>query len=178
MIMQGIKRYIQIYTGNGKGKTTAALGQALRAAGHGLKTIILMFMKDHLYGELKTLEKLQEFIKVERFGNDAFVFRKQPPDENDLATAHKGLMRAQEVILSKNYDIVILDEICVATYFKLIEPKDVIPLLKEKPDEVELILTGRYCPAEWLELADLVSEMQEIKHYYTKGIIAREGFES
>ena len=177
-MMEKPKRYIQIYTGNGKGKTTAALGQAVRAAGHGLKTFIIMFMKDHPYGELKTLEKLKDFITVERFGNDAFVFRKQPPDENDLAAAKKGLERAKEMIFSGKYDIVILDEICVATYFKLIEPKEVVPLLKAKPDGVELILTGRYCPEEWLELADLVSEMREVKHYYQKGIIAREGFES
>ncbi|MBN1211550.1 MAG: cob(I)yrinic acid a,c-diamide adenosyltransferase [candidate division Zixibacteria bacterium] len=172
------KRYIQIYTGNGKGKTTAALGQALRAAGHGLKTFIIMFMKDHPYGELKALEILKDFITVERFGNDAFVFRKQPPDETDLAAARKGLERAKEVIFSGEYDIVILDEICVATYFKLVKPEDVLPLLKEKPDGVELILTGRYCPEEWLEPADLVTEMREIRHYYQKGIIAREGFES
>ena len=172
------KRYIQIYTGNGKGKTTAALGQALRAAGHGLKTFVIMFMKDHPYGELKTLEKLSDFITVERFGNDTFVFRKQPPDESDLSAARKGLERAREIIASGEYDIVVLDEICVATYFKLVKPEDVVPLLKNKPEGVELILTGRYCPDEWLELADLVSEMREIRHYYQKGIIAREGFES
>ena len=172
------RRYIQIYTGNGKGKTTAAIGLAVRAAGHGLKTHIVMFMKDHPYGELPILTKLGDFITVERFGNDAFVFRKEPPSPGDLATARAGLTHARETIQSGEYDIVILDEICVTTYFKLLTPEDVIPLLKEKPDGVELILTGRYCPESWLELADLVTEMKEIKHYYQVGIIAREGFES
>jgi len=172
------QRFIQIYTGNGKGKTTAAIGQAVRAAGHGLKTFIIMFMKDHPYGELKILEELKEFITVERLGNDAFVFRKEPPSQDDLDTAQAGLTRAREIIQGGEYDIVILDEICVTTYFKLLTPEDVIPLLKEKPDGVELILTGRYCPEAWLELADLVTEMKEIKHYYQKGVIARDGFES
>ena len=172
------RRYIQIYTGNGKGKTTAALGQAIRAAGHGLKTHIVMFMKDHPYGELAVLERLKDSITVARFGNDAFVFRKEPPSEEDLAAAKAGLTHAREAILSGEYDMVVLDEICVTTYFKLLTPEEVVPLLTEKPDGVELILTGRYCPEAWLERADLVSEMKEVKHYYQKGIIAREGFES
>ncbi|MFZ5979870.1 MAG: cob(I)yrinic acid a,c-diamide adenosyltransferase [Candidatus Zixiibacteriota bacterium] len=171
------RRYIQIYTGNGKGKTTAALGQAVRAAGHGLKTHMVMFMKDHPYGELPILAKLGEFITVERFGNDAFVFRKEPPSNDDLAAARAGLAHARKAMLSGKYDIVVLDEICVTTYFKLLTTEEVLPLLKEKPDGVELILTGRYCPESWLVLADLVTEMKEIKHYYQKGVIAREGFE-
>ncbi len=171
-------RFIQIYTGNGKGKTTAALGQAIRAAGNGLRTFIIMFMKDYKYGELKCLKKLSDWIAVEQYGNDGFVIRKQPPDDKDRTLARRALNQARKVIASRQYDIVVLDEICVAAHFGLLSSNDVIPLLDEKPDEVELILTGRYCPDEWLKKADLVTEMKEIKHYYQKGVLARRGFES
>jgi len=173
-----MKRYIQIYTGNGKGKTTAAVGQAIRAAGHGLKTFIVMFMKNHPYGEIKTLKNLSDWITVEQYGDDDFVFRKEPPSDEDKDTARKALSRAREAMLSGDYDIVILDEICVAVYFGLLGTDDVMPFLEEKPDNVELILTGRYCPDEWIDRVDLVTRMDEIKHYYQKGILAREGFES
>ncbi len=170
-------RYIQVYTGNGKGKTTAALGQAIRAAGSGLKTFIVMFMKDHPYGEVKSLKKFSEWITVEQYGNDKFVFRKQPPSDKDRAIARQALDRAREVLLSGQYDIVILDEICVTVYFGLLTADDLLPLLDEKPKDVELILTGRYCPQEWIDRADLVTEMREVKHYYQQGVVSRKGFE-
>ena len=173
-----VRRYIQIYTGNGKGKTTAAVGQAVRAAGHGLRTFIIMFMKDYAYGEIACLKSLHEWITVEQYGNDSFVLQKQPPSEDDIKTARKALDRARQVILSRQYDIVILDEICVAEYFGLLKAGDLLPLLDEKPDEVELILTGRYCPEEWIGKADLVTEMKEVKHYYNENVLARRGFES
>jgi cob(I)alamin adenosyltransferase len=172
------KRYIQIYTGDGKGKTTAALGQAVRAAGSRFRTLIVMFMKDFPYGEVRSLEPLSEWITIERFGNDAFVFRKEPPSEEDIATAHMALNRAREAMQSAEFDIVILDEVCVAVYFGLLTSGEVLPLLDEKPDSVELILTGRYCPPEWIERADLVTEMNEVKHYYQSGVTSRKGFES
>jgi cob(I)alamin adenosyltransferase len=172
------RRYTQIYTGHGKGKTTAAIGQAVRAAGSRLKSLIIMFMKDFPYGEVRSLGNLGEWITVERYGNDAFVFRKEPPSEQDIATAHRALARAREAMLSGSFDIIILDEVCVCTYFQLLTADDVIRLLDEKPDRVELILTGRYCPPEWIERADLVTEMTEVKHYYRQGVLARKGFES
>ncbi len=172
------RRFIQIYTGNGKGKTTAALGQAVRAAGCGLKTFIIMFMKDYPYSEINCLKLLDKWITVERYGNDDFVYKKQLPPQPELDIAQNALQKAREVMLSGKYDIIILDEICVTTYFKLLAPEDVLPLLRDKPDSVELILTGRYCPQEWLDRADLVTEMQEIKHYYKQGVPARQGFES
>ncbi len=172
------KRFIQIYTGHGKGKTTAAIGQAVRAAGHGLKSLIIMLMKDFPYGELKGLEPLKQHIEIEQYGNDAFVLRREPPSEEDKTIARRALQRAREAMDSGMYDIVILDEVCVATYFKLLTAEDVLPLLKTKPDNVELILTGRYCPQEWLDRADLVTEMTEVKHYYRRGVLARKGFES
>lgn len=172
------KRYIQIYTGNGKGKTTAALGQAIRASGSNLKTLIIMFMKDYLYGEIKSLEHLSNWITIEKYGNDNFVFQKQQPSEDDLALAQKALKRTLKAMHSGEFDIIIMDEVCVSVYFKLLSVTDVLKLLKDKPDRVELILTGRYCPQEWIDIADLVTEMQEVKHYYQKGILARKGFES
>lgn len=172
------KGYVQIYTGNGKGKTTAALGQALRAAGSGLKTFIVQFMKDFQYGEVNELQQLNDCIELERYGNDTFVFCKQPPDKKDIGAAKHALNRAREAMLSGKYDIVIMDEVCVAIYFALLETKEVLMLLEEKPGHVELILTGRYCPSELIDKADLVTEMREIKHYYQKGILARKGIES
>ena len=156
MKKQPEKRYIQIYTGNGKGKTTAAIGQAVRSAGWGLKTFIIQFMKEYPYNEIKALEHLKDWITVEQYGKDTFVYKKQPPGEEDLTTARKALARAEEVIKSGEYDVVVLDEICVAVYFGLFRTKEITPILEEKPDNVELILTGRYCPDEWLQLADLV----------------------
>jgi cob(I)alamin adenosyltransferase len=172
------KGYIQVYTGNGKGKTTAALGQALRAAGRGLRTLIVMLMKDFAYGELKGLNQWNQWIRLEQYGNDRFVFRKQPPGDEDIQAAKIAVKRAREAMLSGRYDLVILDEVCVAIHFGLLETKEVVSLLKEKPPAVELILTGRYCPDELMAKADLVTEMQEIKHYYQNGVIARKGIES
>jgi cob(I)alamin adenosyltransferase len=172
------RRYIQIYTGNGKGKTTAALGQCIRAVGSGLRSLIVMFMKDFPYGEVKVLKHLSRWITVEQYGNDRFVFEKRPPGPNDLACAKSALESVRQAMLSGRYDIVVLDEVCVCVYFGLIDVAEVIDLLDSKPDSVELILTGRYCPQEWLDRADLVSEMREVKHYFERGVIARKGFES
>jgi len=172
------KGYIQVYTGNGKGKTTAALGQALRAAGRGLRTLIVMLMKDFAYGELKSLNQWNQWIQLEQYGNDRFVFRKQPPGDEDIQAAKLAIKRAREAMVSGRYDLVILDEVCVAVHFGLLETREVISLLEEKPLPVELILTGRYCPDELIARADLVTEMLEIKHYYQNGVIARKGIES
>jgi cob(I)alamin adenosyltransferase len=175
---QNDRRYIQIYTGDGKGKTTAAIGQAIRAAGSGLKSFIVMFMKTYPYGEIKVLEHLRKFITVEQYGDDEFVFRKEPPADSDIATARNALERARMAMLSGDYDIVILDEVCVCVYFKLLKVDELMPLFDSRPEAVELILTGRYCPPEWIERADLVTEMKEIKHYYLDGVLSRPGFES
>ena len=172
------KGFIQIYTGSGKGKTTAALGQALRAAGQGMKTYIAQFMKEFPYSELRSSEYLNQFITIEQFCNDDFVFKKEPPGESEILKAKEGLNRAKVKMLSGDYDIIILDEVCVSVYFKLLEADDLLPIFDSKPENVELILTGRYCPEEWIEKADLVTEMKEVKHYYQKGVSARKGIES
>ena len=172
------KGYIHVYTGNGKGKTTAALGQALRAAGSGLKTFLVQFMKDFPYGEIESSRHLGAWIRTEQYGNDQFVLDKHPPGKCDLDAAMRGLQRAEEAMLSGEYDILILDEACVAIHFGLLTVKKVLILLKKKPDFVEVILTGRYCPSKLIETADLVTEMREIKHYYHNGVQARKGIES
>jgi len=170
--------FIQIYTGNGKGKSTAALGQAVRAAGFGLKTYIAQFMKEYPYNELISLKHLSEWITIEQFGGDEFVYKKELPGVEELSKANNGLQTAREKMLSSEYDVIILDEAIVAIYFKLIETKEIVEFIKAKPENVELILTGRYCPEELIELADLVTEMKEVKHYYQKGITSRRGIES
>lgn len=172
------KGYIQVYTGNGKGKTTAALGLALRAAGHGYRTYIGQFLKGHHYGELEAIKNLSPFIVIEQFGRKGFIHvEKNNPDEEDIKRARTGLEKCRKAMLSGIYKIVILDEVNVAIYFKLLTEKELLDFIDQKPKEVELILTGRYAPQSIIERADLVTEMKEIKHYYQKGVKARKGFE-
>ena len=170
--------YIQIYTGNGKGKSTAAIGQAVRAAGFGLKTYIAQFMKEYPYNELISLKHLSEWITIEQFGGDDFVYKKEPPGKIEIDKAHRGLASAKARMMSGKYDIIILDEICVSIYFGLFSDEEILTFMKLKPENVELILTGRYCPEKLLDKADLVTEMKEIKHYYEKGVTSRKGIES
>lgn len=168
---------IQVYTGNGKGKTTAALGLALRAIGHDLRVIIIQFMKGSKnYGEVKAINKYLPQIKIEQFGLTTFV-NKNNPSKEDIKLAQKGLKRARRAILSQLYDLVILDEINVAMHFKLIPVDDVLQLIEDKPLKVELVLTGRYIPEEIIEKADLVSEVKEIKHWFKEGVDTRKGIE-
>lgn len=172
------KGYVQVYTGNGKGKSTAALGQAIRAAGYGLKSYFVQFMKEYPYSELETLKNLKELITIEQFCGDDFVYRKELPDKNEIDKARQGLAKAKARMLSGNYDIIILDEICVSVYFGLFTDEEILTFIKQKPENVEIILTGRYCPDKLIERADLVTDMKEIKHYYQEGILARKGIES
>ena len=172
------KGFVQVYTGNGKGKTTAAIGLATRAAGFGLKTYIAQFMKEFPYNELNSLLKLSEWITVEQFAGDAFVYKKELPGKEDINKARQGLNSATEKMLSGEFDIIILDEACVSVYFKLISTEDLLKILEMKPTNVEIVITGRYCPGEIIEKADLVTEMKEVKHYYEKGILSRRGIES
>ncbi len=171
-----IKGLVQIYTGDGKGKTTAALGQGLRACGHGLKVIMIQFMKGKInYGELKAVKKLPNF-KIEQYGLNTFVDRDRP-SKKDIELAGKGFQRAINIIKSRKYDMVILDEINIAVDYGLVNLTDLLKLIKTKPKKVELILTGRYAPEALIKLADLVSEVREIKHHFQKGVAARKGIE-
>ncbi len=177
--MNKLKRgFTQIYTGNGKGKTTAAIGQAVRAAGSGLRSYFLMLMKEFPYNEVSALSTLKDFIVIEQVGKDDYVYRKELPPKEEIDKAKNALEIAKSKMLSGDFDIIILDEVLVATYFGLITVSEILPFINEKPFNVELILTGRYCPKELIEKADLVTEMKEVKHYYEKGILARRGIES
>lgn len=167
---------VQVYTGEGKGKTTAALGLALRAAGHDLKVCIIQFMKGWPnYGELKSLA-LHPEITLRQFGRPQFV-DPQKPEPVDVEMAQEALKEARGAVTSGSYDLVILDEVNVALKWGLIDLSEVLSLIEEKPKRVELVLTGRYAPPEIVERAHLVTEMREIKHPYKAGVKGREGIE-
>lgn len=167
------KGYIHIYTGPGKGKTTAALGLGLRAAGAGLKVHMIQFMKGRRYSELDAVEKIPNFT-ISQHGRDEFV-SKENPEQIDIDLAQKGFAKAQEVIKNGKCDMVILDEINVAIDYNLVPLDDLLKLIEEKPEKLELILTGRYAHPELVKMADLVTEMLEIKHPYQTGVQARKG---
>ncbi len=169
------KGYIHIYTGNGKGKTTAALGLILRACGAGLKVYFGQFMKRREHSEVIALRKFGDQVKVDQFGSGVFV--KGHPSEEDHIKARDGLARAREALVSGNYDLVVLDEINVAVANGLISVDEVLELVAAKPDNVEFVLTGRRADPRLIEKADVVTEMTEIKHYYKNGVKAREGIE-
>jgi cob(I)alamin adenosyltransferase len=170
------KGLVQVYTGNGKGKTSAAFGAALRAVGQGLKVYIIQFIKGGFdYGELHSVKHLPN-LKLTAFGRGRFITEATPPKE-DLQKAQEGFELARKVVSSGEYDIVVLDEINVAMHLKMISVDEVVKLAENKPKHVELILTGRNAPAQIIEIADLVTEMKEIKHPYAKGIPSRKGIE-
>ena len=169
------KGYIHVYTGPGKGKTTAALGLGTRAAGAGMKVHMVQFMKGRRYSEIDTLENIANFT-ISQHGRDDFV-SKEKPDRVDIDLAKKGFNYSKEIVNNGKYDMIILDEINVAVDYNLIQLKDVIKLLEGKPKKLELILTGRYAHPEIVRCADLVTEMLEIKHPYQQGVEARKGID-
>jgi len=170
--MEGL---IQVYFGNGKGKTTAALGLALRAAGRGKEVLIVQFMKKWDYGELHSIQLIPQ-ITIKTFGTKDFV-HKGKAKEIDYQEAKKAFTEGVQAAKSGQYDIIIFDELNVAIYFELLELQQVLDFLEEKPEKVEIIITGRNAPKEIIDKADLVTEMCEIKHPYQKGIQARIGIE-
>jgi cob(I)alamin adenosyltransferase len=170
------KGLVQVYTGNGKGKTSAAFGLALRAVGRGLKVYMIQFIKGGFdYGELYVVDKLPNFT-LKAFGRGKFITEK-PAGKEDVKLAEEALALAEEVVKSGEYDIVILDEINVALSLKLTKIEKVLELIKDKPKHVELVLTGRNAPDEIIEIAELVTEMKEVKHPFNKGYQARKGIE-
>ncbi|MBU0765945.1 MAG: cob(I)yrinic acid a,c-diamide adenosyltransferase [Bacteroidetes bacterium] len=171
-----MKGYIQVYTGNGKGKTTAALGLAVRAVGAGKKVFIAQFVKGQIYSEIKAIKQFLPDITVRQYGLDCFIVKK--PTRQDIEVARKGLEEVSQILSSGKYDVVVLDEACIAIYFGLFTAQEFIRVISLKSEGTELIVTGRNAPQELIDLADLVTEMKEVKHYYTKGIQAREGIES
>lgn len=168
---------VSVFTGNGKGKTTAALGTAVRAAGYGFKVFLLFFMKgaDFEHGEINLLKRMDNIV-VENFGQAGWVEKGNATPEA-MHEARRGFHKAREVILSNIYQLVVLDEMNPAIYLGLIPLEDVLSLIEEKPKGLELILTGRYAPAELIRAADLVTDMQMIKHPYYSGITAHKGID-
>lgn len=169
-----MKGYIHLYTGNGKGKTTAAFGLALRAVGAGKHVFIAQFVKGMHYSELEAVKRFPEIV-LKQYGLDCFIINE--PTQDDIDAAQIGMTEASESIIINKADMVILDEICIALHYHLIAEEELLKLLSRKPAEMEIILTGRYATPGLYDIADLITEMKEIKHYYQNGIEARKGIE-
>jgi cob(I)alamin adenosyltransferase len=166
--------YIHIYTGNGKGKSTAAFGLAIRALMSGKKVYIGQFVKDMAYNETK-ISNDYENLTIEQLGKGCFIQRK--PTDEDKKIARAALDKCYKLYSSDRYDLIILDELCIALYFKLFSVQVVIDYFFSKKHNAEIVITGRYCPEEMIERADLVTEMKEIKHYFNQGVSSRDGFD-
>ena len=173
--MSDEKGIVMIFTGDGKGKTTAAVGAAVRAAGHGARVLIIQFMKGRVYGELAVAKKLDNFT-IEQHGRDEFVDPKNP-EKIDVELAEKGWARALEAVASDPPSMLVLDEINVAVSFGLIPLETVVDFVRNRPEAMDLILTGRYAAPELIDIADTVTEMKEIKHHYHAGVQMRKGIE-
>ena len=171
-----MKGYVQVYTGDGKGKTTAALGLSLRAAGAKLKVFIAQFVKGMEYSELESLKRYDDFITLKQYGRGSFIHGE--PTKEDFDAARKGFGELKAAILSGEYSLVIIDEANIAIYYKLFSVEDLISLIDKKPGHVEIVITGRKADPKIIERADLVTEMKEIKHYYNNGVKARKGIEN
>ena len=170
-----MKGYVQVYTGDGKGKTTAALGLALRAVGAGLKVFVAQFVKGMEYSELEVLPLLAGAITLKQYGRDCFI--RQAPVQEDIDAARSGLSDIRLILQSNEYQLVVLDEANIAVYFNLFTIEELIEAVRNRREGIEVIITGRKAAPELIEMADLVTEMKEIKHYYTTGVEARKGIE-
>lgn len=168
--------FVQVYTGNGKGKTTAAMGLAVRAAGAGLSVFVAQFIKSIRYSEVDYLEQLGAAIECRQYGRGCWLG--SSPKDEDIALVDQAVEEVRKMIDAEQYDVIVLDEIITACYFKLITVEEILELIENKPDRMELVLTGRYAPLELIEAADLVTEMREVKHYHQQGVLARKGVES
>jgi len=169
------KGYTQVYTGNGKGKTTAAIGLAIRAAGAGLKVFIAQFIKMGDYSEIKALKRFSDLITVEQYGLGRFANRIPAPE--DIKAAQRGLEKVKSVMADDEYDIIIMEEANVAVKLGLFAVQDLLKIIINKPHDKELVITGRGASPRIIENADLVTEMKPIKHYFQKGVPARVGIE-
>ncbi len=170
-----MKGYVHVYTGDGKGKTTAAIGLAIRAAGAGRKVFIGQFLKSGEYSEHKALERFSDLIEIKQYGRGCFIYG--APEDEDIKAAREGLNEVRDIINSGEYDLVILDEANIAVYYKLFEVDELLKIVRSRPEHVEIVITGRMADQSLIDEADLVTEMKEIKHYYKKGVIARPGIE-
>jgi cob(I)alamin adenosyltransferase len=169
-----MKGYVHVYTGNGKGKSTAAFGLALRALCAGKKVYIGQFIKGMKYHEVAVQEKYSN-ICIEQYGENCFI--EKTPEAKDFERAKIGLEKINKILKSGEYDLVILDEVTIALYYDMIDVNALIEVIKNRAHHVECVLTGRYAPKALMDFADLVTEMQEIKHYYKDGVISRPGID-
>lgn len=170
------KGYVQVYTGDGKGKTTASLGLAIRAAGAGLKIYIGQFLKKGGYSELTALERFSDVITIEQFGTGEYIIG--APKHEDVEAGKKCLAALKQAMLSGKYDVVVMEEAGVAQKFGIIAAEEILDMIRQRPDGVELVITGRGVSQAVMDAADLVTEMREVKHYYQKGVMARKGIEN
>ncbi len=173
--MKKSRGYIQVYTGTGKGKTTAALGLTIRALGAGWRVFWGQFIKRGNFSELKALKRFDPQVKIYQFGRGRFI--KGHPTPEDIACAQEGWRLCKEALFSGNFDLLVFDELNLALYFKLLVLEEVLEVLNQKPLPPEVVITGRYAPNRLLDIADLVTEMRQVKHYYQKGVEARTGIE-
>lgn len=169
------KGYVHIYTGNGKGKTTAALGLALRAVGAGKRVFVAQFVKGMKYSEVDIINNRFDEIEIRQYGLDCFIFN--APTDADIEAARGGLNEVKSILCNPSYDLVILDEANIALYYNLFGVDELIDALRSRNDNMEVVITGRYAPEKLIEYADLVTEMKEVKHYYNNGVEARKGIE-
>jgi cob(I)alamin adenosyltransferase len=167
--------YVHVFTGNGKGKTTAAIGLSIRAAGAGMRIFLGQFVKKGEYSEIKALKRFDDLITVEQFGLARFTDNR--PRLDDVLAARKGMERIKQVMFSGQYEMVILDEANVAVKFGLIPVQELVALIISKPKQLELVITGRHAPTRVIELADMVTELKARKHYFDRGTKARVGIE-
>ena len=166
---------VHVYTGDGKGKTTAALGLSIRAAGAGLRVFIAQFIKSDEYSEIKALKRFSDLITVEQFGLGGFIGGN--PSSGDIEAAQKGFARIREIISSETYDVVVLDEANIAVKYKLISEQDLLGIIDAKSKNIELVITGRDAAPKIMDKADLVTQMKAVKHYFQNGVEARVGIE-
>lgn len=169
------KGYIHVYTGDGKGKTTAAIGLAIRAAGAGLRVLFVQFIKGMAYSEIAALGRLSDRIAVRQYGRGRFI--RGEPCQEDIDAAGRGLTETRQALETGGYDMVVLDEANIAIQCNLFSIERLAELIASKPCEVEMVITGRYAHPFLLDCADVVTEMKEVKHYYQRGIMARVGIE-
>ncbi len=170
-----MKGYIQLYTGDGKGKTTAAFGLCLRAVGAGKKVFFAQFVKGKIYSEIEAVNKFLPGITIKQYGRGCFIVKQ--PGQKDIEAAQTGLKEVAEIIQSGEYDLVVLDEANIALYYNLFSIDSLIEIIASKAEETEIVITGRYAPQELIDVANLVTEMKEVKHYYYDGVEARKGME-
>ncbi len=168
------KGYVHVYTGNGKGKTTAAFGLAVRALCAGKAVYIGQFIKGMKYNEVALVDQFEK-LTIEQYGKNCFI--ENDPTEYDVLLAEGGLDKIREILQSKKYDLVVLDEVTIALYYKMFDVKRLMQVICNRELHIEVVITGRYAPEELIEMADLVTEMKEVKHYYQEGVLSRDGID-